>query len=320
MISNTTVDNSAQINVFVRNLKRTNGFAGQPDRLEITGSTFTNAGDNSAGDNVTVSLRDDASNSGANFQTVVSGSTFSGVNGEIADGIQIDAGLNAKSQVSISSSSFNNNTAINISGANNSTTLFDVLNNSSILADGGQGINVAVNGTASMTGTIADNIIDSFNANNPGFGIDAVVDATGSLTIDIDNNTVSDFSIPVRAGARNGGTGTANVIIRNNTLNSGGGFAFGAVWVFSGNGSGGESNDVCVNLTGNFANDPFGTPEYYVEQYPGNAFDLQGYAGSATSQSAIQTFIEVNNVAGDALVETCCGTSANFGNSVCATP
>lgn len=321
VISGTTVNNSAQIGIFVRNLKRTSGVLAEADRLEITNSTVTNSGDNTAADNVTISVRDDASNVGANFQTVVSGSTFTGVNGEIADGIQIDAGINAVSQLSISNTTFNNNnTAINITGANNSTTYFDVSNNPNINTDGGQGINFAVNGTASMIGTIANNVIDSFNANNPGFGIDAVVDATGSLVARIDNNIVTDFSIPLRAGARNAGGGTADVTITNNTLNSGGGFAFGAVWVFSGNGSGGESNAVCVNLANNNANDPFGTQEYYVEQYPGNTFTLQGYAGAANSQAAIQTFIEGNNLTGDALVETCCGTTINVTGGTCLVP
>jgi hypothetical protein len=140
------------------------------------------------------------------------------------------------------------------------------------------------------------------------------------LTIDIDNNNVTDFSIPVRAGARNSGTGTANISITDNTMNSGGGFAFGVLWVFSGNGSGGESNVVCANISGNNFNDPFGTQEYYIEQYPGNTLNLQGYTGLASSQAAIQTFLEGNNVAGDALVETCCGTSANVGNATCSTP
>ncbi|MCB1609201.1 MAG: Ig-like domain-containing protein, partial [Xanthomonadales bacterium] len=198
VISGTMVNNSAQIGVFIRNLKRTSGVLAQADRLEITNSTVTNSGDNTAGDNVTISVRDDPSNVGANFQTVVSGSSFTGVNGEISDGIQIDAGINAVSQLSISNTTFNNNnTAINITGANNSTTYFDVSNNPNINTDGGQGINVAVSGSASMIGTIANNVIDSFNANNPGFGIDAVVDATGSLVARIDNNIVTDFSIPL---------------------------------------------------------------------------------------------------------------------------
>ncbi|MCB1609528.1 MAG: hypothetical protein KDI71_21400, partial [Xanthomonadales bacterium] len=131
---------------------------------------------------------------------------------------------------------------------------------------------------------------------------------------------VTDFSIPLRAGARNAGGGTADVTITNNTLNSGGGFAFGAVWVFAGNGSGGESNATCVNLANNNANDPFGTQEYYVEQYAGNTFNLQGYAGAPNSQGAIQTFIEGNNFSGDALVETCCGTIINVTSGICAVP
>jgi hypothetical protein len=321
LIQNTTVTNSAQIGVFIRNLLRTNAPGGAFDRLLMDNVTVTQSGDNTAADNVTISLRDNASNQGSNFQVAVQNCTFTGTNGQIADAIQFDTGINATGDFSITGTTTNNcNTGINISAANSSTTTFLVNNNASINVDGGQGVNIACNGTAVMTGTVSNNTIDSFNANNPGFGIDAVVDATGTLTIDIDNNNVTDFSIPVRAGARNSGTGTANISITDNTMNSGGGFAFGVLWVFSGNGSGGESNVVCANISGNNFNDPFGTQEYYIEQYPGNTLNLQGYTGLASSQAAIQTFLEGNNVAGDALVETCCGTSANVGNATCSTP
>jgi len=322
LIQNTTIDNSADVGVFIRALKRTNAAPGAPDRLLMDSVSVTNSGNFSAADSVLISLRDDVSTSaGSNFQAVVQGCTFTGVTGEIVDAIQFDSGINATGDFSISNTTINNsNTGINITGSSASSTTFQVSNNTNVNVDGGNGVNLFSNGSAVMSGTVSNNTIDSFNANNPGFGIRGVVDATGSLTASVTGNNVTDFSIPITMGARGTGSGTGNFTITGNTMSSGGGLAFGVLHLFSGNGSGGESNSVCANISGNNFNDPFGTQEYYIEQYPGNTLNLQGYSGGPTDIGAIQTFLEGNNIAGDALVETCCGTSPNVGNTTCTTP
>jgi hypothetical protein len=319
VISGCTITNSAHIGIFIRNLLRTNPHTGDFDRLEITNTTVTQSGDQTAGDNITISLRDDPSDEGANMQVVVSGCTLTGNTGEITDAIQFDTGINARGDFQFTGTETNNcNTGINLSGSTDSTTTFSVENNPNINVDGGIGINVACNSNAVMIGTIANNTIYSFNANNPANGINVTVDGTGTATVEIDNNTVTDFSIPLQIGARNAGVGTGNFTVTNNTMSSGGGFAFGVLYVFSGNGNN-QGNVVCLNVSGNNFNDPFGTVEYYLEQYTGNTFSLQGYMGIATSAAAIETFIEGNNVAGDAEAATAFG-GPNMSDATCSTP
>ncbi len=298
VISNTIVSDAAQIGVFIRNNLRTNGFAGEPDRLELTNSQFLLSAATDNGDNVTVSLRDDnpaGNGNGANFETVVSGCTFTGRVGasSTTDQIQIDAGINAKSQVSITGSTFtSSNTGINLSGADGSLTLFDVDANPSISVRNGTGVNIAVNGTASMTGTVSNHpSIDSSVANNPAFGIAMIVDSNGSAVIDIDNNTITDFLLPVRAGAR-GGTGTADVTLRNNDMTSSAVTGFGVVDLICGNGTVGESNVVCFNIFNNDAFDPQLQGEYFITMTPGTTCTIEGYAGLGTDKAAIEAFVD----------------------------
>ncbi len=331
VIDNSIVRDSAQIGLFVRNNLRTNGFSGEPDRLELrNGSQFLLSAATDNGDNVTISLRDDnpsGNGAGANFETVVNNCVFTGRVGasSTTDQIQVDAGVNAKSQVTITGSTFSNsNTGINLSGANGSQTSFTVNNNPAISVRFGAGVNLAVNGSAAMDGSVANNPnIDSAMPNNPAFGIDLIVDSNGSAVVDINNNTITDFLLPLRAGAR-GGSGTADITIRNNDMTSSAVTGFGVVDLICGNGTPGESNAVCFNIFNNDAFDPQLQGEYFITMTPGTTCTIQGYMGQGNDRAAIEAFLDANQSSGSSTVceaGTCGLGIVNYSvGGVCLTP
>ncbi|MEZ4570092.1 MAG: hypothetical protein R2849_07155 [Thermomicrobiales bacterium] len=315
VFDNTTIRDSGQFNVFVRNNAATNAPGGAMDRLVFQNCAFADSGNSVAGDHVTISNRNTA-----NFQTVVSSCTFTAVVDQTSDSIQVDAGDTSRSDVQITGSSFvNGNLAINISGSGTAATTFDVSNNPSITSRGSSGVNIASNGSASMSGTVNSNTISSSIANNNGFGIDVVVDATGSAVVSADDNTISGLAVGFRGGARNAGTGTADLTLSNNNITTGGNFAFNAIQLFSGNGSGGESNAVCVNLSSNTTATGFGDDEYFLEQYTGNTFQLQGFAGNGTIAADVEAFVAGTDT-GSPTVDAFGGTTVNYTAATCATP
>ncbi|MCP5424475.1 MAG: tandem-95 repeat protein [Gammaproteobacteria bacterium] len=317
VFSNSIIRSTGQFNVFVRNNAATNAAPGAMDRLVFNNMQFLDSGASVAGDHVTVSNRDTA-----NFQTVVTGSAFDATPGDTSDSIQVDAGDTSHSDVSITGSSFvDGNLAINISGSGTATTTFNVSNNPSISSRGGSGINIAANSSARMTGTISNNpVITSNFANNNGFGVDVVVDQTGSAVVAIDNNIITSMAVGIRAGARNANTGTADITITDNNISTGGNFAFNAIQLFAGNGSPSESNRTCVNMSGNSTATGFGDDDYFLEQYAGNTFQIQGLSpASGATQAQVESYIANSNV-GSPSVDAFGGLIVNYTAATCATP
>ncbi len=316
-----TVDNSANFNIFIRNLLRTNAFSGQPDRLELDSCTIANSSRVANADGMTVSLRDDPSNNGAHFQTIVTHCTF---RDNATDNIQIDAGINARSDVLISHSDFHNsNTAINISGSQNSQTSFLITTNAQISSNAGSGINLAINSNAQFTGSILDNSdVNSAINNNPSFGVAMVVDATGSATARIEGNTFEDFMIGIYASARNAGAGATHVTITGNTVTTGGLNAWNAIWIEGGNSSPGENNTVCAHLSDNTLTTGSGDEGIYINQYPGNVVQLQGFSGDGTDPAVVEAFLDstADGPNGDALVETNFGAIVDYTSATCSEP
>jgi uncharacterized repeat protein (TIGR01451 family) len=323
VFNNITVQDTGQFNVFVQNGSPTNPSPGEMDRLTFSSSTFNDSGNSVAGDHITVANRNNA-----NFHTVVTNSTFTAVIGQTSDSIQIDAGNTSHSDIDISGSSFSNgNIAINISGSGTSVSTFEVENNPSVTNRAGNTVNIASNASASLEGHITNNTISTVVANNAGSGIDIVVDQTGSAVVDINTNTITGQSTGIRAGARNAGTGTADVTIRNNTVTTtGNSFPFSGVWLFAGNGSAGETNNVCINFSANTIDttSPFGDPDYFLEQYTGNAFRLQGLVPPAgATEAQVEAFIAATDQdpsPADPTVEAAGGLIVNYTAGTCAVP
>lgn len=313
---NVTIQNTGQFNIFIRNNGATNAYPGLMDRLELTNCTFQFSGQTTPSDHVTVSNRD-----GANFQTIVIDCTFNATPGKTSDSIQVDAGNTSHSDVSITTSSFlNGNLGINISGSGTATTTFDIFDNIRISSQASSGVNIACNGSATMIGKVRNNPDISSNlANNNGFGVDMVVDQTGSGIIEISDNIISGYAVGVRAGARNSGSGNAQVKLSNNNISTGGLFAFNAVYLFAGNGSSSESNTVCLNISANTTSTGNGDDHYFLEQYAGNTFAIQGLTPpTGASQAQVENYIiSANN--GSPSVDAFGGTIVNYTSDICST-
>jgi hypothetical protein len=341
VFSNLSLTNdSAQFNIWIQNDDGTNDRPGEKDRIEITNSQFTRNGNNPLiSDNVSVF------NSGTgNTQVVVSGSTFTATvtcgspsftGACVSDNIQVDAGNSAAFDVDISSgNTFTNGragqAAVNISASGAGQGTFNVQNiSTSVRAS--IGINVALtttDGSASLRGTIANNNLSTSVTNNAGSGIQMVLEGAGTMVVDVNNNTINgngatDFSYPIRGGAR-AGSGIAHFQLNNNMAPSG---KDAGLWFFAGNATPGETSQTCVNFVNNLI-DGFNAPanaftDYFVEMYTGTTFQIQGLTGSGASAANVQNFIASTDgdpAAGDPLVDAGSGTTTNYTNAVCQVP
>jgi hypothetical protein len=336
--SNVDITDTAQFNVSIINASGTNAAGGEKDKLTIqNGSSFKNSGKNVIGDHISI-----FNSVTANFQVVVNAATFdSKINGEYAgahtsDGIQVDvSGSSARSDATITGCTFTSTTgggagqsAINISSTTGAGT-FDVENNIATLRQG-VGINVAVTGTASLTGTIKGNTLSTNITNNPGFGIALVEEGNGSIVANIENNTiqgtdgaintVADFDYGIKAGAR-AGSGSAQLTLKGNTIQSA---KSAGVWLFAGNNTGGETNTTCVNFSTAVKNSIHANPatrfdDYFLEQYTNTTFNIQGLSGSGTNAANVNSYVASTDAVAGRVVSSSLGTVVNYTNATCTT-
>jgi hypothetical protein len=329
--NNVDITDSAQFNVAIINASATG--SGEKDKLTIqSGSTFTNSGKNVIGDHITVF------NSGtANFQVVVDTVTFtSKAGGEYAgahtsDGIQVDvSGVSARSDATVTGSTFTGDgagqSAINMSGTTGIGT-FLVQNNNAVVR-AAVGINVAVTGSASLSGTISGNTLGTSVTNNPGQGINIVEDtSSGTITLNVFSNTIQGadgaarFDYGLRAGAR-AGSGQVHITLAGNIVQSA---KSAGVWLFSGNNTGGETSRTCVNFSTSNKNSLRGDAgtkfaDYFLEQYTGTTFNIQGLSGSGASAPNVQAFVASSDSVAGRLVSVSGGTTVNYTNATCNLP
>jgi hypothetical protein len=313
-ISGTSVVRSGGRNLLVRNSTASNPFPGTADVLTVSGSTFTNAGLNGATDGVLVALRDNA-----NFHTVLQGSTVSNGGQEC---VQIDAATTARSRVTATGNSISGcNTALALTASGTSASTFDISANPLIRSVAGAGVLVSSTGSAGFRGSVVNNpAITTSSASNSGAGVDVVVEGTGLAVVDIANNVITGHSIGFRGGAR-AGTGTADLTIRDNTVTAGGSFPFTGVYLFAGNGAPGEVNRTCTNLVNNQVSGGGGfNTDYVLEQYAGNAMELQGLVPAAGATPAqVAAFVSSRDIGG-ATVEPFGGAVVAMTDGMCATP
>jgi hypothetical protein len=336
---NVDITDTAQFNVSIINASGTNAAGGEKDKLTIqNGSSFKNSGKNVIGDHISI-----FNSVTANFQVVVNGATFdSKINGEYAgahtsDGIQVDvSGSSARSDATITGCTFTSTTgggagqsAINISSTTGAGT-FDLETNVATLRQG-VGINVAVTGTASLTGTIKGNNLSTNITNNPGFGIALVEEGNGSIVANVESNTiqgtdgpintVADFDDGIKAGAR-AGTGSAQLTLKGNTIQSA---KSAGVWLFAGNNTGGETNTTCVNFSTAVKNSIHANPatrfdDYFLEQYTGTTFNIQGLSGSGTNAANVNSYVASTDAVAGRVVSSSLGTVVNYTNATCTPP
>src|SRR6185503_10312138 len=265
------------------------------------------------------------------------------INGEYAgahtsDGIQVDvSGASARFDATITGCTFTSTTgggvgqsAINLSSTTGQGT-FTVTNNTATVRQG-VGINVAVTGTASLTGQIKSNILATNITNNPGSGINIVEEGNGSIVVNVESNTIQGsgsgigtttaFDFGIRGGAR-AGSGSAHLTLKGNTVQTA---KSAGTWLFAGNNTGGETNRTCVNFsTGNTIDADFPTQaftEYFLEQYTGTTFNIQGLSGSGTNAANVEAYVastDLDTSPTDPNVSAGGGTVVNYTNAVCST-
>jgi hypothetical protein len=314
-VTGTTIVRSGGRSMLVRNVSALNAFPGAADVLTITGSTFTQAGLNGASEGVLVALRN-----GANFHTVLQGSTVASGGQEC---VQVDAQTTARSLVTATGNTISGcNTALALTGTGTSSTTFEITGNPLVSSVAGNGVFVTSSGSAAMRGTVANNAsITTSSAGNAGIGVDVVVDGAGSAVVEVANNTIAGYSIGLRGGARNTGTGTADLIIRDNSITAGGSFSFTGVYLVAGNGSAGESNRTCASLSNNQVSGGGGfNTDYWLEQYTGNTLELQGLVpASGATEAQVEAFVSSRDVGG-ASVEAFGGAVVEMTAGNCTTP
>jgi hypothetical protein len=325
VFNNLDVSDTGSFNVYIANGTPTGAAPSEKDKLTITGSSFNAAGLNVLSDNVTV---DNFNN--ANFETVVSGSTFAaavtcgdaGISTCTPDNIQVNANNTANVKATIQTSTFTNagQAGINVSASGSGQMAFDVLNNSNVTVRAATGINLAAAGSADLRGSVSGNTITTSVSNNPGFGIQAVADGAGtSIVANVANNNVGGtspnlFDRGIRASSRV--TGTIDLTLNNNTVVA----KFEGAELESGNNTGGETARTCVNFVNNRINGE-GSLDYFLSQYTGTTFQIQGLNVAGTSAPAVAGFIQATDAAaGTPTVDVNGGTTVNYTNATCATP
>jgi hypothetical protein len=326
-ITATTVTNAGNFNIFVQNSTSTNGVAGASDSLRIAANTISNPGSALQSDGITVATR-----STGNLKVVVDANTFNTVRAA-TDGVQVDAGGSSKAVAVVTGNSIvGYNTAVNISGASNATNLFTVQNNPTLSSVTGATVNLASNGLSILRGTVKGNTnMTTASTNNSTTGIDAIVDAGGVLVADIDGNTITGkYLAGIRAGARNAANpGDADFTIRNNSITAQTGTTtpFAGLYMVAGNGSPGETNRTCMNLSNNqIVSQAPGAFDYdiYLESYNGggynNTFQIQGLTGSGSNATNVHNYVSSKDIGG-ARVQGFFTTGAEtYTAATCATP
>jgi len=312
-ISNTTVSGSYDSNLFIRNSTATNAYPGAPDRLAVSNSTFSSSDTN---EGLTISSR-----LTANFQLALTSSTFTN---NPTVGVHVDAGDTSHNDFSMSGSSVSGSTTgVDVSGSGTAATTFNVSNNNgagiSVLT--GSGIVIASNSSSTMDGSILSNKVTTTVANNPAYGIDVLVDQTGTATVKVDSNNVTNFMTGIRGGARNAGTGHADLTVTNNTVDNTANTApYMGMWFFSGNGSAGESNVVCLHLSGNSIT--FGGAGNYgveLDQDTGTTFNIQGLTpATGATEAQVESYVSGQNNGTSVIAAG--GTVINYTAGNCALP
>jgi hypothetical protein len=323
--NNVDVTNSGQFNVSIINASGTNAAPGEKDKLTINNAcSFTNSGQNVPGDHIS------NFNSGtANFQIVVNGAAFSSAVGQTSDGIQVDASGSARTDATIINCTFGGSgagqSAINMS-ASTGIGVFDVESNTATVR-AAVGINVAVTGSGSLSGTIKANNLSTNVTNNPAQAINIVEEGNGTIVTNVESNTINGtdggtrFDVGIRAGARQG-SGQAQITLKGNSVASAKSNAFLG---FAGNGAGGESNTTCIKFDTTTKNTFRGdaatkVSDYELDQYTGTTFKLQGFAGLGTDATQVETFVKNTDTApGSRTAFASFGTTVNYSGGTCTT-
>jgi uncharacterized repeat protein (TIGR01451 family) len=171
---------------------------------------------------------------------------------------------------------------------------FDVHNNATMSGDRAQ-VNIANHGSAGslIEGRIRNNNI-TLNPADVGIAVWAVSDDDGDIIVDIDSNTIAGFGESGIAVESRGGTGEVHARIANNSAATTSAFALAGMFLRSGNGTVGETNRLCVNVSGNSMNGGAGAvADYYLDRLnPAlTAFEIQGLSPASATPAQAESYI-----------------------------
>lgn len=222
----------------------------------------------------------------------------------------------------------NNTFTGNLSGVDLATNdqggiIFDIRDNAVMSGDQTQ-INIAANDPVhqdnvgpTMTGLIHNNRI-TLNPDAGAIGIWIVADGDGKITVDVANNQVNDFGESGIAIESLGGTGQVHAHITGNTAATTGASSLAALYLRSGDGSSGESNLLCVNLSNNRMTAGVGAEvDYLLEQSAlTTLFQIQGLTPAVATAAQAAAFVAATD---DSPSATAVATGGAYSNATCET-
>ncbi len=302
--------------------------AGTLNRLTITGSAFgLNQNFVDAGDSLSVEAR----NGGTVLNATVTGSTFTGAPGDLAEfvgqtGTTMDVIFGGVTGTPGTSpgNALSNSHAQNIIGgggmtlASQGSMSFHVLGNTFRDANGSAITFFKASAGTSLTGYFNNNVIGAAatldSGSKTGNGIFVSSAGTGTMSFNISNNQIHQIRGNAHIYADNtGGSYTANFDIQNNVLdtpNLAGWFA--GIAVTNGSPTSSDTVNVCANIKNNTLNlgGNLGVIVGSSGTNGGHTFNLPGL-GSST-EPAVESFIASNNPGGSYTVDAYADAPATF--------
>ncbi|MAT99591.1 MAG: hypothetical protein CL608_20805 [Anaerolineaceae bacterium] len=309
-LTNSTFRNGKDINLLIEN--NING--GGLDSITISGSSFSNS---AGGDHLQVEA-----DGTANLKLVVNASTegnttFSGTG---QDGMQLEAEGNATFQAVVTGATISGNlgSAVNIAAVVNGHMIARVHGLTGLSSGGTNVINMINFDNSLIEATVENNSITSATAGN---GIRVIQEGNGTITANLVNNNIQGVTqgsgILVQGRAGTGGNGRINATINNNFVRTTSSLSLDGIEVTSGSSAGGDTNTVCLNMLNNdSSSDAF--DGYFLRHRTGSTFQLQDFAGPATS-AGITTWVNTTKSnTGSVFVSGASNFTA--APSTCATP
>jgi Bacterial Ig domain/Bacterial cadherin-like domain len=303
--------------------------SGTLNRLTISNSTFglTNTAADSGH-----SLAVEARNSGTVANVTVTGSTFTGAVGDLAN---FTGQTGTTMDVVFTGDNGSDNHPNNVAGgggltfATSGAMTLNVSNNTLRDANGSAITLFKATAGTSLSGTLNNNQIGVAGVANSGSvsgnGIFLSAGGSGTITLTISNNVIRNYANAGIYADNTGGNYAVNVGITGNTTAEPSPSAFAGLALTAGAPSSTDAISVCANITGNDFS--AGDPNDFLDIILGvstaaSTMRLPGYAGSTLAD--VQTFVfNNNNVAGTqvyAYVDPP-ATDSNFtGGAACPTP
>ncbi len=323
LIQNCLIEGSAENNVNVVNNSSASG-----QNLRINNSIIQKVPDLYGSNGIYVE-----SGTGSNTQITVSGSQIidnygAGLNAQSINGGTINVTINDNIFNSGITASYQQANGIFIAANSGSNVSFNVDDNK-VLASSANGIKAVGNFSTAFSGVIQNNLIDPGTNGN---GIDVRTNGTAQGTVEIKGNTLNNTLAGVTNNTStnsngNGlylrsdeGTGNLHAEISNNTvvLSDAASLGYG---LFAKTGStSGALNTLCLNISGNDISQAGFGEEYYLEQYTGTTFSLEGLSTSPETVAAnVESFLIGLDSGSTAEVREGGSYIVNYTNNVCNT-